>query len=171
MRLRSLIFITALLLNVAFAQEKKPTKRDKKAPPAASETTETPAPTETVPPRFVDGDLDGSNPEFLEKFFIHAVFPYKIAMTEGKNSDGKILVLQKDNSMLIAFYRAEGNAYTLLDKPAMMNTIIAPRLDNHPDGDVACLVVKRPNSNEAWRVFIRGGKVITENFTDETIVK
>ena len=128
---------------------------------------------EAIPAKVTAADLDGTRPEFLAKYFILTVFPQKMQLADGKLSEneGKVLVMQKDSSMIIAFYRPEGGEFVLVGKPTVLSAVVPPRADVHPENGLPCVVVRRQGSADAWRLFLRAGKVVSEQFVDETAAK
>ena len=62
--------------------------------------------TTVVPEFFSEGDLQGENPEFLEKYLIIANFEQRLQLADGKLSKkkGRILVIEKNGNTFFAFY-------------------------------------------------------------------
>ncbi|MDR0867848.1 MAG: hypothetical protein LBP75_05150 [Planctomycetota bacterium] len=163
MRLLSTMCCLALGLTASAADRKEPAKE-----PTQSVTLTA----ETLPQTITEDAL--KDVEFLTKYFVDQVFSQKMQLENGllSEEDGKVLTLRKDKNMIIAFYAPNDEGeFVLVGNPTVLSGVLPVRASVNADNNLPCLVVKKIDDAAAWRIYLRAGQVVREEFIDETEVK
>ncbi len=127
-----------------------------------------------IPEIFTLADLQGENPEFLEKYFIISNFEQRLQLATGKLSKklGRVLVLQKDDILYIAFYfQTDSGKYRKIGRTIAVKNTSIPRQDTHPEYNIPCLVLSRTNGQGIYRVYLYNGQTVIQKGETETTKK
>ena len=121
--------------------------------------------TTVVPEFFSEGDLQGENPEFLEKYLIIANFEQRLQLADGKLSKkkGRILVIEKNGNTFFAFYSlTDSGKYRKIGRTLATKNISFPRQDIHPEYNIPCIIVTKNDHSGAYRIYLYNGKTVIQ---------
>ncbi len=124
-----------------------------------------------VPEIFSEEDLSGSNPEFLEKYFILANFEQRLQLGDGKLSQkpGKVLVIENGGTTFFAFYYlTDAGKYRKIGRTLATKDINFPRQDMHPEYNIPCLIVTKKDNKGVYRIYLYNGKTVIQKVKTET---
>ncbi len=130
--------------------------------------------TPVVPEIFSEEDLSGSNPEFLEKYFIIANFEQRLQLENGKLSQkpGKVLVIENGGTTFFAFYYLDDSGkYLKIGRTLATKDINFPRQDMHPDYNIPCLIVSKKDNKGVYRIYLYNGKTVIQKVKNATTDK
>jgi hypothetical protein len=125
------------------------------------------------PVRVTNEDINGSNPKFLETYFVAQSFMQKMQLPDGSLTPepGRVLIFQKGDTFIVAFYRPLDGAYVLMGQPVGLKDVIVPREDFDQVHNVPAIVAKRSDGQGMWRIALLMGKVVNEPAQDDTVGK
>ncbi len=124
------------------------------------------------PVRVTNEDVNGTNTKFLETYFVALSFMQKMQLPDGTmtSEPGRVLVFQKGDLFVVAFYRPLDGAYVLLGQPVVLKNAGVPREDFHLTHNVPTIVAKRTDAPGIWRAYVLSGKSVSEAAPDDTVL-